>query len=361
MGRYSFNDIKDYIEYSKTGSKAGYTFPLLPQYNKIIGNLQQKQTHIVSGMGSSGVSSFIDQNYVIGVLLQWYNIAPNERPPLRIFYYSMSTSELKKYQLLLCNYIKLVYNLHVDIPTLNSQIGKLYDIEEDEPLQEAIEKASIFFDEVMDAGALVINDGLKTPTDVYNDVIGFLDTKGTKTSKKQFDYEEEYQNLMTIVIVDSIDSFSPDTDGYGVVSGDKLDDKFKKYVSELKAMYGVTTVLAVPSKLGYVRSVKDTEPHIRHLGSYEKLADKAVCIYNPIAEKNVKFYNSAEDVYTTEKGNVLLRTWHVVRNVDGIDSTYDRMFFLPGTSFMIEHSKLLVVDDISEVIQGLDKPSIFHT
>ena len=110
MGKYTFTDIKSYIEYSKTGNKSGYSFPLLPRFNSVIGNIQQKQTHVISGMASSGVSSFIDQNYVMGVLLQWYAVIPEERPPLKIFYYSMGTSELKKLQLLLCNYLKLVHN-----------------------------------------------------------------------------------------------------------------------------------------------------------------------------------------------------------------------------------------------------------
>ena len=360
MSDFSFNDVKSVIEHNKKASSAGFSFPLLPKYNKIVGNIQRGQTHVISGMASAGVSSFIDQNYVISVLLQWYNSPVDERIPLKIFYFSMSTSTIKKIQLLLCNYLKLVYNLHVDIPTLNSQIGRLYDLDSDSSIEDDIEDASNFFNEVLDNGILVIKDKLRAPTDVYNEVVTYLDSLGTKTSKTQFEYDEEYDNAFTMLVVDTVEDFTSDVDGFGVISGDAVDEKFKKQVYELKSLYGLTSILSVPSKVGYVRTAKDTEPHRRHLGSYIKIADKGVCIYNSVAEKNVKFYDADDSLYTTEKGNVLLRTWHVVRNVDGIDATYDRLLFLPGTSYMKEYDKTLALDDVTEIINLLDAKTTFY-
>lgn len=359
MGSLNFKDVKNYIEYGKTASGAGFKFPLLPKYNKTIGNLQRGQAHVISGMASAGVTSFIDQNYVISILLQWYNTAEDERIPLKIYYYSMATSELKKLQSLLCNYLKLVHNLHIDIPTLNSQIGKLYDIEADSTISDAIDEASIFFNEILDNEVLVLKDKLHSPTEIYNEVIDFLEPHGSKTSKNVFEYNDSMADLFTILVVDTVDDFSSDVDGFGTITGDAVEEKFKKQIYELKSTYNVAAVLSVPSKVGYVRTAKDTEPHRRHLGSYIRLADKAVCIYNSIAEKNVKFYNADEDLYTTQKGNVLLRTWHVVRNNDGIDAAYERMLFLPGTSFMIEHDKTEYLDDVSEIINLLDTKSVF--
>jgi hypothetical protein len=252
-----------------------------------------------------------------------------------------------------------VYNLHVDIPTLNSQIGKLYDLEEDSSIEDAIENASAFFDEVLDNEILVIRDKLRSPTEITNEVINYVETLGTRTSKQVFEYDEEYDNSLTYLVVDSVEDFSNDVDGFGTISGEALDDKFKTQLHELKSIYSVSAVLSVPSKVGYVRTAKDTEPHRRHLGNYIKAADKGICIYNSIAEKNVKFYDAEEAIYTTGKGNVLLRTWHVIRNSDGIDSAYDRMFFLPGTSFMIEHDKTEPIDDVSEILTILDAKTPF--
>jgi hypothetical protein len=130
----------------------------------------------------------------------------------------------------------------------------------------------------------------------------------------------------------------------------------------LKLKYGVSVVLAVPSIIPIVRTPKDTEPHFRHLGSYGRIADKGITIYNPVAEHNNKFYPD-EDLYKTAKGNILLRTWHVVKNVDGIESVFDRMFFLPGTSYLIEHSQIKAgndINDLQDVLDVLSKPSPFN-
>lgn len=359
MGNFTFSDVKSYIEFNKTTAQGGYSFPMLPRYNKLVGNIKQSQVHIIAGMPASGVSSFIDQNYIVSVLLQWYNITPDERPPLKIFYYSMGASELKKLQLLLCNYLKLVNNIFVDVPTLNSQIGKLYDIDSDPNLPDAIEEASQFFDEVLNEGVLELKDGQKNPTDIYNDITEFVEDKGTITSTKQFEFDQDYENLTTMVVVDDTGYFSPDTDGFGTITGEAVDEKFKRYISELKTKYKITAIIAVPAKLGYVRSVKDTEPHYKHLGVYAKLADKGVCLYNPINEKNIKLYDADESKYVTDKGNNLLRTWHIIRNVDGIDSAYDRLLFLPGASFMVEYSTKNSIDDITEVLDVIEQETSF--
>ena len=91
----------------------------------------------------------------------------------------MKDDELKRLQLLLCNYIKLVNNLKTDIPTLNNQAGKLYNLDEDDVLKDAIENASEFFNEVIDSEILVIKGGQYKPTDIYNDVMNYVNTLGS--------------------------------------------------------------------------------------------------------------------------------------------------------------------------------------
>jgi len=357
--KYTFDDLKSAIEFNRTRAQGGYTFPLLPRYNNIIGNLQQDQTTILSGLPGSGITSFIDQNYVISVLLQWYEIEEDERPPLKIFYYSMKTSELKKMQLLLCNYIKLVHGLHVDIATLNNQTGRLYDLSKDTKMIDAIEEATMFFDEVLNDEVLCIIDGQKQPTNIYNNVNDFMLNQGRMSSEGRFEYDADKHNLLTLLVVDSTDYFLPDNEGYGMVSGAELDDKFQRQLKELKNNYKISSVIVVPPVIGYVRSVKDTEPHYRHLGSYGALADKGICVYNPISEKNIKFYDGEETTYITSKGNNLLRTWHIVRNTEGIESVYDRLIFLPGTSFMVEHSVKEEVGNLQEVLDVIGEDTCF--
>ncbi len=359
MGKLSYTDVKNVIEYNSESNDKGYKFPLFPRLNNVIGNIQQGQTHVISGLPSAGTTSFVDQNYIMSVLLQWYNTDPDERSPLKIFYYSMKDTELKKIQLLLCNYIKLIDNLKTDIATLNSQAGQLYELKGDSALQKSIEDASVFFNEIIDDEVLVIKAGQFKPTDIYNDVINFVNTVGSKNSQKEFEYDEDNDKLLTLVVVDSVEHLLPDDNGFGIISGSELAEKFQRQIRELKTLYGISTVLVVPSNPGYIRSPKDTEPHYKHLGTYGSIADKGICIYNSIAEKHTKFYNGDADLYTSPRGSVLMRTWHVVRNSDGIESVFDRMLFLPGTSYMVEHEYKNKVDDFDDVLQVLIEETSF--
>ena len=361
MSKLNYSDVKNVIDYNNSnGDNKGFELPLLPKLNNVIGNIQQKQVHIVSGLPSSGVTSFIDQNYVISVLLQWYNTEPDKRQNLKIFYYTMKDDELKKLQLLLCNYIKLVNNLKTDLPTLNNQAGKSYNLKGDANLQNAIEDASDFFDEVLDNEILVIKDSQYKPTDIYNDMVDYMSTIGSTGSSDIFEYDKEHEDQITLVVLDSVDYFLPDNEGFGMITGSALDEKFQRHVRSLRKVYKISFVLAVPSVTGYVRSPKDTEPHYRHLGSYGSLADKGICVYNPINEKNTRFYNGDEDLYTSPRGSVLMRTWHVVRNTEGIESVFDRMLFLPGTSYMVEHPYTDKVEDFDDVLDALMNKTCFY-
>ena len=360
MSKLNYTDIKNVIDYNSTSNNKGYKFPLAPKLNSIIGNIEPGQIHVISGLPSAGTTSFIDQNYIMSILLQWYNTDPQERKPLKILYYSMKDTELKKIQLLLCNYLKLVNNLKTDIPTLNSQAGALYSLSDDSALQEAIEEASNFFNEIIDNEILVIKDGQYKPTDIFNDVVDYISTVGTKTNDEKFEYDDDHEDLLTLVVVDSVDYLLPDNEGFGVITGNNLDEKFQRSIKSLKSLYGISFVVVVPSVLGYVRSPKDTEPHYRHLGTYGVFADKGICIYNSINEKNIRFYDGDDEIYTSPKGSVLMRTWHVVRNSDGIESVFNRMLFLPGTSYMIEHEYKNKIGDLEDVLDVLVKKTHFY-
>ena len=361
MGRLSYEDIKSIIEYKNENNQVGYSFPLLPRFNQVVGNLEEGQIHVISGLPSAGVTSFIDQNYVMSPLLQWYNTAQEDKNPLKIIYYSMKDSEVKKLQGLLCNYLKLVEGIRTDIPTLNNQAGKLYSLMEDPLLQTAIESATPFFDEVINDEVLVVRSGQFKPSTIFNDVVDYMETIGTESSHKEYQRNADHQDDFIMVVIDPTDYLLNDSDGFGVVSGEALKEKMQHYARILKGKYNVTVIMATPSYIPIVRSPKDTEPHFRHLGSYGKVADKGIILYNPIAERNTKFYPD-EDIYKTAKGNILLRTWHIVRNVDGIESVYDRLLFLPGTSYLIEHSQIKAgneIDDLQDVLDILSKPTPF--
>jgi len=337
MARLTYSDIKGVIDHNMAKGRRGYDFPLTPRLNNIIGNLDTDQIHIISGMPSAGTTSFMDQQYVMSVLLQWYAIKEEERPNLKIVYYSMAASELKKMQLLLCEYLKLVHNLRVDVPTLNSRKGKLYDISQDAELQDAIEDATPFFNEVIDDEVLTILDGQRTPTDVYNTLVTYMEGIGYYDDSKKFVLDDEHKDELVLVVIDSLDYMIQDSDGYGTISGTALHDKMKRYMRELKDKFHISFAATMTAPSVLIRKPSDGEPNYRQLGQYGPIADRGIMLYNPIVENNRKFFDDA-DVYVSSKGNILLRTWHVVRNTDGMETVDDRLLFLPGTGYLVEYS-----------------------
>jgi hypothetical protein len=308
---------------------------------------------VVSGLPSSGTTSFVDQNYVMNVLIQWY--FSTDRKPLKIFYFSMVDSEMKKMQSLLCNYLRVMYNIYVDIPTLNSQPGRLFDIEKEDRVLNALDDAQVFFDNLINDEVLEIIDEPQSPSYVYNTVVDYMNGVGTDKQGKPYELNSDNEELTVLAIVDKTDHLAPEIDQYSSSYGNDLNVKFDHNMKKLVTRYGISPVVIVPAQVGLVRSPKDTEPHYRQLGVYGKNCDRGIILYNPIAENNInRYFTDADEIeYYMSNGKNTLRFWSVVRNTEGIDSMKERLLFLPGTSFMVEHpldEKVNSFDDVYDVI-----------
>jgi hypothetical protein len=359
--KHSFSDVIGKIQYHLQNKEQGYGFPLAPNLNKKIGNILPGTYTVVSGLPSSGTTSFVDQNYVMNVLLQWY--FSHDRKPLKIFYFSMVDNELKKLQSLLCNYMRVMHNINIDIPTLNSQPGRLFDIEKEDRVLHALDDAQTFFDEVINEGILEIIDEPQSPSVIYNTVTDFMSGIGIDKPGKAYELNDDNTNITVLVIVDKTEHLAPEVDEYSTSYGNDLNVKFDHNMKRLVTRYGVSPVLIVPANVGLVRSPKDTEPHYKQLGIYGKNCDRGIMLYNPIAENNINRYFSAADEVENyvSNGKNTLRFWSLVRNTIGIDSTRERLLFLPGTGFMVEHpmiERINSFDDVYDVIVDMITPYV---
>ena len=336
----SFSDIVSKMKYHLVHKNEGYAFPMMPKYNKVVGNILPGQYTVISGMQSSGKTSFVDENYVLGVLLQWKKL--EVQPPLKIFYFSLKDTSLKKFQSLLCAYIKLVHNKRIDIPTLNSQPGRLFNIENEPEILKAIDDAQIFFDEMIESETLQVVTNVSQPSAMHSLVKEYLLT------------QEEYEGdglPLTMVVVDSTDHLASESNGYRIVSGAELDYSFDSYMGLLVKELNVHAVIVTPADKANSKFPKENEPNYRQLGIYGKNADKGVVLYNPIAENNGNYLRCIEDpaYYVSPSGLNLLRFWHVVKNVDGVDSENERILFVPGTGYMIEATMMEKIDSFNQV------------
>lgn len=332
----SFKDVLAKIDYGLSKRGQGYTMPLFNMYNGFVGNIMPGKFTVVGGGPSSGRTSFVDSVYIMNVLLQWYSL--KDRPPLKIFYFSMNDNPVKKLQSFLCSYLMMTENIRMDIPTLNGQPNRLLNIDEDEISRMAIEDSQVFFDELEEEEILEIIGEPQPPSNIFNLVTEYMKTIGTDEKGKPYELDEEYKNGLVMVIVDSSDNMIPEYDGYGRGNKNDLNNKLIGHIEVLTSRYEVNVTVIAPTDTGFIRMPRDSFPHIKHLGVFGRKCHIGTVLYNPILEKTIKFLlpNDEPMAYISNGKNVL-RFWFVVRNTSGADAVRQRYLLLPGSSYCVEH------------------------
>ncbi len=355
----SFKDVIDKMQYNMGKKDKGYNMPLFNVYNGFVGNIIPEKFTVIGGGPSSGRTSFIDSVYVMNVLLQWYS--SEERPPLKIFYFSMVDTHMRKFQSLLCSYLMMTENIRMDIPTLNGQPGRLFDLDKNPAALMAVEDASSFFEELETNETLEIIDGPKAPSEIFNTIVTYMEEIGHNDPSEPYELNDDNEDSLVMLIIDSTDSLSPEFDGYGRGNKKELDSKLLKYIEILNTRFKTNVIASVSTDVGYVKSVKDTVPNIKHLGIYGKNCHIGTVLYNPILEKTIKFLlpNDEPDAYISNGRNVL-RFWFVVRNTTGADAVRQRLLLLPGSAYCVEHpvdeTRVTEFDDIYEILMETDSP-----
>lgn len=342
-----FKDVIDKMKYHIGRKEEGYPMPMMPRYNKIVGNIIPGIYTAVAGISASGKTSFVDQNYVMTTLLQWYETDPDERKPLHISYFTPRSTELKKLQQFICLYVKLVHGLIVDVPTLNSQPGRLFNVGQDKKLLEALDEAEQFFDTIINEHVLEIHARPMTPSAVYSTMTDYMKELGTIDDDGIYTIDEDFEESLVMAVIDDAEDLSMETDGFSSPSTGATMEKLDSFLKRLAHTYNINCTVVIPATVGYVRTPKDTEPCPRHLGIFLKHCDRGVVVYNPIGEENKRLYDDSNVYIGTRSGAVLMRYWFVVRNTDGIDSARDRMLFLPGVGYSIEYDQNKEVFDAS--------------
>lgn len=357
--KISYKDVINKMQYNSGKKDQGYNMPLFPSYNSTVGNIIPGKFTVVAGGPSSGRTSFVDSVYVMNVLLQWYN--SEERPPLKIFYFSMVDNQMKKIQSLLCSYLMMVESIRMDLPTLNSQPGRLFDLDKKPVILSAIDDSEKFFSELETNEVLEIIDGAQPPSEIYGTIMEYMDSIGDDDPKAPYELHDKYKNGLVMLIVDSVDNMVPEFDGYGRTAKDDLNNKLIKHIAILSKRYDVNSVIITSTDVGFTRTSKETIPTIKHLGVFNKKCDIGIIIYNPILEGTRKFLlpNDENRGYVSNGRNVL-RFWFVVRNTNGADSFHQRFLFLPGSGYSVEFpmtgDQVTEFDDIYEVLMETPSP-----
>tara|TARA_B110000037_G_C17112258_1_gene502350 strand:- start:67 stop:1233 length:1167 start_codon:yes stop_codon:yes gene_type:complete len=330
----------------------------LKKLSRYINYIEKGQVVVISGRPESGKSGLMDYMYFINVFKQWHEsiyqkvpgpggleiVKKNEegepiengfdRRPMKMFYFSMKSDLRLKMQKWLCLYLKLEFNIVIDIPTLTSGVGKMFNLSTEHIA--AINEAKLFFDE-FEKEVLTLSRGRKTPSSIHNEVnnymlsIGHIDDTGT------YMYDQGYEGTKVFLYVDNVEYLETETDGFQMMTEEGLKRSIGEKVTELKELYGVTSFLISPSKLSNSRMVKDSEPSYKDLGVYAKVADIGLVTYNPYNENNNKFGGyPVEDLII--RGNNRFRTVTIVRNYNGQSNITVGCLFYGECGWFIETS-----------------------
>lgn len=338
----SYTDLINKVVHNIKNKDSGYTMTLFPRFNACVGNIIESKYTVIGGSPGVGVSSFINQNYVLGPLLQYVNDESEDIQPIKILYFTTAMTAEKKFQQLLCLYLMLVEHIHIDIPTLLSKPGRMYDLESRADVVKAIEDSESFFENILDK-SLYIVDNIKSPTNILTYTKDFIDN---------YHAINEENSCTFLVVVDSTSYLEEDRSS-NISFGDKeIDKEMNKVALELIRDYKVHCVLNVPTKLGFVRSPKDTEPTHSHLGIFGSKCDYGIVIYDSIGERNT-MTAPYEGVYVNTKGRNTLRYCYVVRNSEGNNLFKVPYLFLGGSGFSKEFKDLSDFSSFMEVKDSL--------
>lgn len=289
-------------------------------------SIQQGKIYTVGGRESGGKRSFVDMHFFLGAYMSWYAIPEDRRPPLKILYFNMDKPIHIKMQKWLCTYMYLAYGEFIDVNTLNGGRGKLYDI--DDEMLRKITEAQGFFDYMIDNEILQIFNGPRNPTSIDTTVKGIMNEVGTihkeKGERPKFEYDEGYENQITLIIVDNVEKITSETRDGSFMNPYQVQIATMQYLHDLNKVYRVSPVIIVPTvKVTGVSLKKDMVPDFREFGEYFRNSDVAINCFNPHAyiESSSKWKGYELPTLVTNPDSIgRLRTIHIMRNTMGVDN-----------------------------------------
>jgi hypothetical protein len=260
------------------------------------------------------------------------------RPKLKIIYYNMRKSATVKAQKLICTYLWYHKGIFMDLPTLNGETGKMYDL--DEETEEAIEEGVEYFDYFTNTGILDIRTGPTNPTGIKNDMHEYMKTIGgiqrDDFGRETFIYDEGFENQITMVIVDDVKGLKNETREDIYFNEAQLYGKLDEYLEHAVDLYRITAIVIVPSfdVPGIFKSSQMT-PDFRELKYFYDHAHMSFIMFNP-HRYNIQEYYGYNPEHFVNEGIQRFRSCTLIRNTDGLDNVVIPMGFIPENGILFD-------------------------
>jgi hypothetical protein len=320
------------VQFGQDNPDRGVPIPF-NKFSRYTNYIEKGKVYCISGRAESGKTSFMDFTYMMNIYMWWKNLPEEHRPPLKMFYFNMKHSPKIKYQKWLCLYIKLKYQVTMDIPTLTNGVGRLFDLTDEHFTM--MHEAAEFFRE-FEEDVLTLINGKKTPTAILNTVTTAMDAIGHFNDSNQYILDNENTGQLTFVYIDTVNEMLTETDGYQMMNEQALKKRLGSYISDTFAkMYDVSTFAIVPSRPSNSRMVKDSEPSYKDLGVFYECCDIGLVMYNAYNENNNGFHGyPITDFVINGKNRV--RNCTIVRNSDGLSNITTGFIFLGECGYFRE-------------------------
>jgi len=322
----------------------------LTRLSKVTNYITRSSNIAIGGRPHSGRTSLMDYTYFISVFKWWHDQDEHSRPKIKFFYFNMRKPARMKLQKWLCLCLKLEYGLQIDIPTLNNDIGKLYDLDEDD--KNHISSAYDFFTD-LENGPMTFIQGKKTPSHIFNTVRDYMLNIGRVDEHDNYHLSEDHLGQYTFVYVDNVDYLLTESDEYSSMTPDMLKRRLAEHMDVLKNVYNTINIVSVPSKATNSRLMKDSEPSYKDLGVFEAGADLGIIAYNPYDEGNRKYCGFPIEELVI-RGKNRFRTLTVVTNKQGIENATIGAFFIGECGYFSESPHANQPEKFGEIMEVLN-------
>jgi hypothetical protein len=326
------------------------TYPIASErLSRLSGYMEDAQNIFIAGRDQVGKSSFMDYNYLIKPFFDYINSNRQDYEP-RFIYFSMKQSLKYKFQKWLCLYLKLEFNIVIDLPTLNNTRGKLYDLD-NETIQN-IRSAESFFRK-LEKHMLFLTKNL-SPSEIFNKVKQELHNYGSVDENGIYKKSTATNHIKHFIFIDNTDFMNSETDGTDMLRGIFLEKRLGDLLNELKTTYKTTNIIVKPSNLGVPRNVKESEPTFKDLGVLQKYADIGIAIYNPFEMGN-KNYGNYPILELVINGKNRFRTITLIKNNMGNSNISFGQIFLGECGYFRDAPSPDQTEKFDEIINILNQ------
>lgn len=348
--KLTLKDISNRISFEDNG----YSDKLASTVNAI----KQGQYIVVGGRESSGKRSFVHLFYIMHVLNYYLSFDEHDKnkPKIKILYYNMRKSEPMKAQKLMCTYLWTHHQILMDIPTLNGEYGKMYDL--DPETMDSIEEGVKFFDYFIGNGILDIRTEQTNPTGIRNDVHNYMTSIGgiekDKFGRETYIPDKGYENQITLVIIDDVKRLKNETREDIYFNENQLYSKMAEYLANLVDLFKITPITIVPSfEVSGAYRLNQMTPDFREIKYFYDKADLVYIMFNP-HRFNIEDYYGYELKHFISPDHIQrFRSCTVLRNTDGLDGVIIPFGFMAENGILFDLPRVDQTKELNEHINYL--------